>query len=151
LFRDITPLLADAQLFHDVIDAVASYYQGTVDMIVAIESRGFIFGAPLAYALRVGVVPVRKAGKLPGNTAIEHYDLEYGTAALEIQTDAVPPGQRVLLVDDLLATGGTARAAVSLVERLGGTIQGIFVLAELSALDGRDRLTGYDVQSVVVY
>lgn len=151
LFRDITPLLGDARLFHDLIDAVANFYRGQVDVIVAIESRGFIFGAPLAYALGVGIVPVRKAGKLPGDTVVEHYDLEYGTAALEIHTDAIQPGQRVLLVDDLLATGGTVRAAASLIEHVGGKIQGIFVLAELSVLGGRDRLTGYDVQSIVVY
>ncbi|CAA9566837.1 MAG: Adenine phosphoribosyltransferase [uncultured Thermomicrobiales bacterium] len=151
LFRDITPLLADGEAFHGLVEWMATRYRGTVDTIVAIESRGFIFGAPLAYALRVGLVPVRKAGKLPDRTLREEYALEYGTATLEIHHDAVRPGERVLLVDDLLATGGTARAAATLVERLGGKVAGVFVLAELSALAGREALAGLDVTSLIVY
>jgi adenine phosphoribosyltransferase len=151
LFRDITPLLADGAAFRDLVDAVADRYRGGIDAVVAIESRGFIFGAPLAYALGAGLVPVRKAGKLPDRTLSEEYTLEYGTATLEIHHDAVRPAERVLLVDDLLATGGTVRAAANLVERLGATIVGVFVLAELSALGGRDRLGGYAVTSLVVY
>ncbi len=151
LFRDITPLLADGAAFRGLIDRMVERYRGKVDTIVAIESRGFIFGAPLAYALGIGLVPVRKAGKLPDRTLREEYELEYGTATLEIHHDAVHSGERVLLVDDLLATGGTARAAANLVERLGGTVTGVFVLAELSALNGRAVLDGYDVTSVVVY
>jgi adenine phosphoribosyltransferase len=151
LFRDITPLLADGPLFRRLIDALAGHYRGHVDAVVAIESRGFIFGAPLAYALGVGVVPVRKAGKLPYRTHAAAYALEYGEATLEIHVDAVAPGQRVLLVDDLLATGGTVRAAADLVERIGGNIAGVFVLAELDALDGRARLGEYDVRSLVRY
>lgn len=151
LFRDITPLLADGPAFRGLIDRMAEHYRGKVDTIVAVESRGFIFGAPLAYALGIGMVPVRKAGKLPDKTLREEYDLEYGSATLEIHHDAIREGERVLLVDDLLATGGTARAAVNLVQRLGGAITGVFVLAELSALDGRAVLEGYDVMSMVVY
>lgn len=151
LFRDITPLLADGPAFHGLIDQIVERYRGEIDTIVAVESRGFIFGAPLAYALGIGLVPVRKAGKLPDRTLREEYDLEYGSATLEIHHDAIQSGERVLLVDDLLATGGTARAAVNLVQRLGGTITGVFVLAELSALNGRAVLDGYDVQSMVVY
>jgi adenine phosphoribosyltransferase len=151
LFRDITPLLANGPLFHRLIDALQRHYQGQIDAVVAIESRGFIFGAPLAYALGVGVVPVRKAGKLPYQTHAAAYSLEYGEATLEIHVDAIGPEQRVLLVDDLLATGGTVRAAADLVERLGATIAGVFVLAELDALDGRARLGDYDVRSLIHY
>ncbi len=151
LFRDITPLLAEGPLFHQLIDALQRHYQGRIDAVVAIESRGFIFGAPLAYALGVGIVPVRKAGKLPFATHSAAYALEYGEATLEIHVDAIGPGQRILLVDDLLATGGTVRAAADLIEGLGAEIAGVFVLAELSALGGRDRLGAYDVRSLIQY
>lgn len=151
LFRDITPLLADGPLFHQLIDALQRHYQGQIDAVVAIESRGFIFGAPLAYALGVGCVPVRKAGKLPFRTHAAAYALEYGEATLEIHVDAIGPGQRVLLVDDLLATGGTVRAAADLIEQLGAEIGGVFVLAELLALGGRERLGMYDVRSLIEY
>ncbi len=150
LFRDITPLLADATAFRTVVDAMAASYQG-IETVVAIESRGFILGAPLAYALGAGLVPVRKLGKRPAETLREEYALEYGSNTLEIHRDAVQPGQRLLLVDDLLAPGGTVRAAVNLVERLGGEIAGICVLAELADLRGRDVLGGYDIRSLVVY
>ena len=151
LFRDITPLLARGPLFHRLIAALAHHYQGEIDAVVAIESRGFIFGAPLAYALGVGVVPVRKAGKLPFETHAAAYALEYGEATLEIHVDAIRPDQRILLVDDLLATGGTVRAAADLVGRIGATIAGVFVLAELDALDGRAKLTDLDVRSLIRY
>ncbi len=151
LFRDITPLLADPAAFKATVDLMATPYRAAVDLVVAIESRGFILGAPLAYALGAGLVPVRKVGKLPADTLREEYALEYGSNTLEIHRDAVQPGQRLLLVDDLLATGGTVRAATNLVERLGGEIAGICVLAELADLRGRDVLAGYDIRSLVVY
>ena len=151
MFRDITPLLADADAFRAVIDALADRFRGQVDVAVAVESRGFIFGAPLAYSLGTGLVPVRKHGKLPWQTIREEYALEYGSNVLEIHQDAVRPGQRVLLVDDLLATGGTVRAAASLIRRLGGEIVGAAFLAELSFLDGRSALDGLPVTSLVVY
>jgi adenine phosphoribosyltransferase len=150
VFRDITPLLADPAAFRAVVDALAAAHQG-VEVVVAIESRGFILGAPVAYALGVGLVPVRKLGRLPRETVREAYDLEYGANAVEIHRDAIAPGARVLIVDDVLATGGTARAAARLVERLGGIVAGIAVLAELSDLGGRDRLAGYDLTSLIVY
>ena len=151
LFRDITPLLADGPLFHRLIDALQRHYQGRIDAVVAIESRGFIFGAPLAYALGVGVVPVRKAGKLPYETFASSYTLEYGAATLELHVDAIRSGQRVLIVDDLLATGGTVGAAIDLIRRAGGTLAGIFVLAELTALGGRAHLGDVPVQSLLRY
>ena len=151
IFRDITPLLADAAAFRATIEAMAAPYRDHVDVIVAVESRGFIFGAPLAYALDTGLVPVRKRGKLPFDTLHEEYALEYGSNVLEIHEDAVRGGQRVLLVDDLLATGGTVRAAANLIRRLGGELVGACFLAELSALDGRSVLEGLPVTSLVVY
>lgn len=150
LFRDITPLLADGAAFRVAVEALAAPYRG-VETVVSIESRGFIFGAPVAYALGVGMVPVRKLGRLPGPSVRESYDLEYGANTVEIHRDAIAPGERVLVVDDLLATGGTVRAATTLVERLGGVVAGIAVLAELSFLDGRRVLSEYDVTSLLVY
>ncbi len=150
LFRDITPLLADGAALRLAVDALAQAGRGA-DAVVSIESRGFIFGAPIAYALGVGMVPVRKLGRLPRQTEREAYDLEYGTNTVEIHQDALAPGQRVLIVDDLLATGGTVLAAARLVERLGAVVDGVAVLAELSALGGRDRLAAYDVTSLLVY
>lgn len=150
LFRDITPLLADGAAFRVAVEALAAPYRG-VETVVSIESRGFIFGAPVAYALGVGMVPVRKLGRLPGPSVRESYDLEYGVNTVEIHRDAIAPGERVLVVDDLLATGGTVRAATTLVERLGGVVAGIAVLAELSFLDGRRVLSEYDVTSLLVY
>ncbi len=150
LFRDITPLLADPPSFRTVVDAMAAPFAG-VSTVVAIESRGFILGAPVAYELGAGLVPVRKAGRLPAATLREEYALEYGANAVEIHSDAVRPGAGVLIVDDLLATGGTVRAAVNLVERLGAEVVGISVLAELAFLEGRRLLQGYDVRSLIVY
>jgi adenine phosphoribosyltransferase len=150
LFRDITPLLADPSSFRAVVDAMAAPFAG-ISVVVAIESRGFILGAPVAYNLGAGLVPVRKAGRLPSAILREEYALEYGTNIVEVHNDAIRPGERVLIVDDLLATGGTVRAAVNLVERLGAEVAGITVLAELAFLSGRQVLQGYDVRSLIVY
>jgi adenine phosphoribosyltransferase len=150
LFRDITPLLANAEAFHTAVSLLASPFD-QIDVVVAIESRGFILGAPVALELGAGLVPVRKAGRLPFETISADYSLEYGVNTLEIHRDAITPGQRVLIVDDLLATGGTVSATISLVEQLGGDITGIGVLAELTFLDGRERLSGYNVHSLVAY
>jgi adenine phosphoribosyltransferase len=150
IFRDITPLLANGQALRAVVDAVAAQYPDA-DTVVGIESRGFILGTPVAYALGVGMVPVRKLGRLPRQTESASYDLEYGQNTLEIHADAIQPGQRVLIVDDVLATGGTAAAAAELVERLGGVVIGIAVLIELTALGGRDRLSGHKVTSLIKY
>ncbi len=150
IFRDITTLLADGQLFRTTIDAMAAPFSG-IHKVVIIESRGFILGTPIAYSLGAGVVPVRKPGKLPSDTLSENYDLEYGTNELQIHTDAIGRGERVLIVDDLLATGGTMEATIKLVERLGGEIAGISVLAELTALNGRQHTRGYPVHSLLAY
>ena len=150
LFRDITPLLADGSAFRAAVRALAAPYRG-ISTVVAIESRGFILGAPVAYELGVGLVPIRKVGRLPYATESEEYALEYGSNTVEIHQDAIRPGDRVLIVDDLLATGGTVRAAVNLVERLGGEVAGITVLAELAFLNGRGQLAGYDIRSLIVY
>jgi adenine phosphoribosyltransferase len=144
LFRDITPLLRDGPAFHRLVESWAEQHSG-VDVVAGVEARGFILAAPLATRLGVGFVPVRKAGKLPGRTERAAYALEYGEAVLELTHDAVSPGQRVLLVDDVLATGGTAAAAAELVEREGGEVVAIQVLLELAALGGRDRLIGREV------
>ena len=150
LFRDITPLLADPEVFHATVEQMAAPFTG-VDKVVAIESRGFILGAPVALALRAGLVPVRKAGRLPAETIQSAYSLEYGTAVLEIHRDAIAPGERVLIVDDVLATGGTVGAAAHLVQELGGLVAGVSLLIELGALGGRGRLAGMDVRSLLVY
>lgn len=150
LFRDITTLLADPDLFRLSINAMMRPWS-QADKIVVIESRGFIFGAPIAYALHAGVVPVRKPGKLPGSTITQAYELEYGKNALEIHDDAIAPGEQVIIVDDLLATGGTVAATIELVRRLGGEILGVSVLAELVDLHGRERLSGVPVHSLVQY
>jgi adenine phosphoribosyltransferase len=150
LFKDITPLLGDGEAFRKVIDVLADRYADVqVDQVVAIESRGFILGAPLAYKLGAGFVPVRKPGKLPAATTQVEYSLEYGTNALEMHVDAITSGQKVLLVDDLLATGGSARAAIDLIERLGGTVIGVAFLIELVFLNGIEQLKGYDVFSLL--
>lgn len=152
MFRDITTLLADATAFRDTIDGLLAPYAGMkIDKVVVIESRGFIFGTPMAYRLNAGVVPVRKPGKLPADTLTEEYELEYGTNALQIHTDAITKGERVIIVDDLLATGGTVEATIRLVEDLGGEILGISFLAELLDLKGRERVQGYPAHSLVQY
>jgi adenine phosphoribosyltransferase len=150
LFRDITPLLGEPSAFQIAVDAMAAPFSG-VTKVVAIESRGFILGAPVAYVLQAGLVPVRKIGRLPFDTIREDYALEYGVNAVEIHSDAIGAGERVLIVDDLLATGGTVRAAANLVERLGAEVLGISVLAELADLKGRLLLAEYDLRSLIVY
>lgn len=149
LFKDITPLLGDGSLLADTVGALSDGLD--VDVVAGIEARGFIFGAPVAVALGVGFVPIRKSGKLPHVTASADYALEYATATIEVHTDAVTPGQRVLLVDDVLATGGTAVAAVRLIEGLGATVAGLSFLIELEALAGRELLSGRDVRSLIRY
>ncbi len=152
LFRDITPLLKDADGFRAAIDLFAERYRNErIDFVVAMEARGYIFGAPLAYALGAGFVPVRKPGKLPSTTFIESYALEYGTNSLEIHADAIGHGQRVLVVDDLLATGGTAGATARLLAKLGADVVGFAFLIELVALGGRTALSGHDVTAFVRY
>ena len=152
LFYDITTLLKDKTGFAQLIDAFASHYIGKeIDLVLGIEARGFIFGPALAYRLNAGFVPVRKPKKLPAETAKVSYDLEYGTDSLEIHLDAIEPGQRVILVDDLLATGGTMQATVKLVRQLGGEIAGIAFAIELDFLKGRSKLEEYDVFSLLHY
>jgi adenine phosphoribosyltransferase len=152
VFKDITPLLADEVAFSSVIDeTVVHFGRGNVDKVLGIEARGFILASPVAYHFGAGFVPVRKAGKLPWKVETEEYDLEYGSAALELHSDAIAAGERVLIVDDVLATGGTARAAARLVERLGGKVIGIATLIELSFLDGRKQIEGYEYFSLLRY
>jgi adenine phosphoribosyltransferase len=152
VFRDLTPLLADAEALRFSIDALAEAFAGRrVDKVVGIEARGFILAAPVAYRLSAGFVPVRKPGKLPWRTEAEEYALEYGVDRLEIHADAVRAGDQVLVVDDVIATGGTARATVALVERLGATVAGLGFLVELTFLAGREKLEGHDVVSLVTY
>ena len=152
IFRDITPLLARKDLFREVVDMMSKTWSDQPpDLVAAIEARGFIPGAAIAVKLNAGFVPIRKTGKLPWKTIGEGYQLEYGTDQLEIHSDAVEPGQRVLIVDDVLATGGTAAAAVRLIGKLGGNVIGVQVLIELEDLGGRKRLTDVRVVSEIVY
>ncbi|MBV9403632.1 MAG: adenine phosphoribosyltransferase [Candidatus Eremiobacteraeota bacterium] len=152
LFRDITPLLRDKDGFKAAIDLFVERYSGRkIDYVVGIEARGYILGAPVAYAIGAGFVPVRKPGKLPGSKLTEEYALEYGTNSLEIHDDAIGHGSRVLIVDDLLATGGTAAATGKLLDRLGAQVEGFAFLIELSDLHGRDKLGDADVTSFVKY
>ena len=152
LFYDITTLLRDPAAFAEVIDRMAdAVAEERIDLVVGMESRGFIFAAPLAYKLGAGFVPVRKLGKLPAETIEVEYDLEYGTATLEIHRDAITPGQRVLIVDDLLATGGTVLGTIELVRRLGGEIAGLSFMVELTALGGRDRLGEFVIHTQLAY
>src|SRR5258706_5695515 len=151
-FKDITPVLADPRLFAETIDLLIDGFKpGSVDAVVGIDARGFIFAAAAAVKLEAGFVPVRKKGKLPYQTHEEQYDLEYGTSTVAIHVDALKPGSRVLLIDDLLATGGTAAAAAALVQKLGGEILEIAFLIELSFLHGRDKLKQYPIRSLVIY
>lgn len=151
LFKDITPLLADGPALRWTVDALSERYRGAVDMVLGIESRGFIVGAALAYALGVGIAIVRKPGKLPAQTFAAQYELEYGTDMLEIHRDAFGQAARVLIVDDLLATGGTATAAIELVERLNGEIVECAFIIELAFLKGRERLAPRPVHSLVQF
>jgi adenine phosphoribosyltransferase len=148
VFKDITPLLADGKAFAAVIDALADTY-GPVDKVAGIEARGFILAAAVACRLGAGFVPIRKKGKLPGATFAQDYDLEYGTATIEVLTDAFTPAERVLVIDDVLATGGTARATADLVQRTGAQVTGLAVLLELSFLNGRARLTDLPVTALL--
>jgi adenine phosphoribosyltransferase len=148
LFKDITPLLADSAALRSVVAAMGAGF-GPIDLVTGIEARGFILAAPVATCLGAGFVPVRKQGKLPAATYAESYELEYGTATIEVHTDAFEPGQRVLIVDDVLATGGTARAAAALVRRSGAEVAGISVLLELAALNGRVKLAGLEVRALL--
>ena len=151
VFKDITPLLADGKAFRALVDQFVEHYRGRVDAVLGIESRGFLIGAAVAYGLGTGIAVVRKPGKLPWQTYAARYELEYGSDALEIHHDAVGDGHRVLIVDDLLATGGTASAAIELVRRCGGTVVACAFVIELSFLNGRKRLPGCDVFSLVRY
>ena len=152
LFKDITTLLKDGDSFKSAIDGILAKIKGKqIDVVVGMESRGFIFGAPIAYALGVGFVPVRKLGKLPAEVVSVEYDLEYGSATLEMHQDALKPGARVLIVDDLLATGGTVAGTIELVKQLKGEIVALAFLIELKALNGRARLQGYDIATLIEF
>lgn len=152
IFKDITPLLQDKDLFRKAIDAIAERYKNKkIDFIASIEARGFIFGSALAYKLGAGFIPIRKKGKLPHKTRMATYELEYGTDSLHVHEDAVSHGHKVLLVDDLLATGGTAKATAGLIKDLGGTVTGIAFLIELEFLHGREKLKDYDVFSLIKF
>ena len=152
IFKDITTLIKNGDAFNEVIDIFYKKCKGKeVDLVAAIESRGFIFGGALADRLKVGIVPVRKLGRLPADTVVEKYDLEYGTDSLEMHKDAIKKGQKVLIIDDLLATGGTLEATCRLVEKLGGEVAGILVMIELGFLKGREKLKNYDFFSLLKY
>ena len=152
LFRDITPLLADPEAFAAAVDTLSAGFTGTgVEYVAAVEARGFIFGSAVAEKLGAGFVPIRKKGKLPWQTESVTYDLEYGTDTLEVHRDAVKSGAKVLMVDDLLATGGTMAAACELVEKIGGHVAGIVFLIELADLGGRQKIAGYEVTSIISY
>lgn len=152
IFRDVTSLLQDPEGLHLAIDSMMKFLEGVdFDVVVGTESRGFIFGVPIAYAFHKGFVPVRKKGKLPMETISQEYDLEYGSAVIEMHKDSIKPGQKIVLVDDLMATGGTIEASVKMIEALGGKIVKIVFLMELAGLKGRARLKDYDIDSVIIY
>lgn len=152
IFRDITTLVGDPEAFHELVDQLTAHAKPLApDVITVLDARGFLIGSPVAYLLGKGVAPVRKAGKLPWKTYKVEYELEYGSDAFEIHQDAIRPGQRVVILDDLLATGGTAKAACELVEKSGGTVAGLGFVIELTELKGREKLAGYDVFSLVEY
>ena len=152
LFRDITPLMQDGDAFHEACSQLIVYAKKIgAEVIVGPESRGFIFGCPVAYELNIGFVPVRKPNKLPRKTVSVKYDLEYGSNELHMHEDSIKPGQKVLIIDDLLATGGTVEATIKLVEQLGGEVAGCAFLIELEDLKGRERLKGYDVFTLMTY
>lgn len=147
-FKDITPILGDIKAFRDVVDVLAEHAPANIDVVCGVESRGFLFGAPLALRLGVDFAPIRKPGKLPSTVVEEHFDLEYGSSMLAMHTDAVQPGEQVLLVDDLLATGGTLIASVKLIERLGAAVAQVQVVIELTNLDGRQNLVDFGVNDL---
>jgi adenine phosphoribosyltransferase len=152
IYKDITPLLSNTEAFRSTIDLIAEHFEGmVVDRVLGVEARGFIIAAPVAYRFGSAFVPVRKAGKLPWEIEREEYELEYGTDLLEIHRDAVAPGDQVVIIDDVLATGGTAGATIRLVEKLGGTVVGLGFVIELGFLKGRQKLEGYDVLSLVTF
>ncbi|MBM6840243.1 adenine phosphoribosyltransferase [[Clostridium] spiroforme] len=154
IFRDVTPLLKNKEAYHQTIAAFKKWVDSLsvkVDVVAGPEARGFIFGCPVAYEIGAGFVPVRKPGKLPRETVSEEYALEYGTNEIQIHADSIQPGENVIIVDDLLATGGTVEATVKLIEKLGGKVVGIAFLIELEALKGREKLNGYEVCSLVTY
>jgi adenine phosphoribosyltransferase len=152
VFKDITPVLADPIAFSTITDLmVVRFGRGNVDKVVGIEARGFIIASPVAYHFGAGFVPIRKQGKLPSEAVGEDYELEYGTATLELHIDGITPGERVLIVDDVLATGGTAQAAASLVQRVGGNVCGIATVIELEFLHGRERLAEHEVYTLIRY
>ena len=152
IFRDVTSILEDAEGLHLAIDLMQEKLKGVdFDVVVGPESRGFIFGVPLAYNLGKAFIPVRKKGKLPCETVEIEYDLEYGSAVIEMHKNSIKPGQKVVIIDDLMATGGTIEAIVKLVERLGGSVEKIVFLMELEGLEGRKKLEGYDVETVIAY
>ncbi|MBE6475235.1 MAG: adenine phosphoribosyltransferase [Actinomyces succiniciruminis] len=151
LFRDITPLLSNGEAFANLIDGLAAHYRGHIDAVAGLESRGFILAAPLAVHLGIGMVIVRKAGKLPGPVLGVDYELEYGTARMELRPETVEEGSRVLVIDDVLATGGTAAASIDLLEQAGAKVESICMLLELAGLGGREKLAGRDIDSVVVF
>jgi adenine phosphoribosyltransferase len=152
LFYDVTTLLKNGQCFFEVVNALTTPFEDKqVDLVVGIEARGFILAPTVAYGLKAGFVPVRKPGKLPAPTHKVNYELEYGADALEIHQDAIEPGQRVLIVDDLIATGGTAKAVADIVEKMGGTVVGLAFMVELTSLKGRQKLTNYKVTSILKY
>ena len=152
LYKDITPLLGNAQAFSNAIECLAAPFRDDqIEKVIGIEARGFIAAAPVALALGAGFIPVRKPGKLPWQLEAQNYELEYGVNSLEIHADAIQPGERVLIIDDVLATGGTAEAAITLAERIGGKVIGVSVLIELEFLRGRERLAGRTVSSVLTY
>ncbi len=152
IFRDITTILQDGEGLHQAIDQLVGMVDGLdFDLVVGPESRGFIFGVPVAYALHKGFVPVRKKGKLPRETISASYELEYGSAEIEIHRDAIKPGQKVVIVDDLIATGGTTEAIIQLVHQLGGEVVKVCFVMELAGLNGRKRLEGYPVESAIIY
>ena len=152
IFRDVTSVLQDAEGLHLAIDQMQEKLEGDdFDVVLGPESRGFIFGVPIAYNMHKAFVPVRKKGKLPRATISQTYDLEYGTATIEIHKDAIQPGQKVVIIDDLIATGGTTEAIIKMVEELGGEVVKIVFLMELAGLKGRERLSGYDIDSAIIY
>ena len=152
IFRDVTSVLQDAEGLHLAIDQMQEKLEGVdFDVVLGPESRGFIFGVPIAYNMHKAFVPVRKKGKLPRATISQTYDLEYGTATIEIHKDAIQPGQKVVIIDDLIATGGTTEAIIKMVEELGGKVVKIVFLMELAGLKGREHLKGYDVDSAIIY